>query len=453
MIGQSQQSQQDHGAMTEQDKHEETSTYDTPSRPASVEPPVETFAEKHTAATSEFNTRSVLALIGAFALMFCSVGFVNAFGVFQEYYAVTILSDKSPSDISWLGSFNVFCMFGMTFVAGFLTDKYGPTPLVCGGSLVTLFALFMTSICKEYWQLFLAQGFLLGIGIAFIVLPGFTTPAQHFAKSRGMALGIVVSGSSLGGVIWPIALHNLFTEVGFGWAVRIVAFIQLPLLVIGCVFTRPPVGLIGHAKGKADFSCMKNPILILLSSGLFLLYLGLFTPFFFITSWTESLGLDSDFAFYTISIINGASLFGRILPGILADRIGPYNIAILAATISGLICTCLTKATTVAGISVLSLAYGFSSGTQFMSLTVEDLGTKRVCASKLVPPSQFGVAMGSVMTFLSVAGLVGSPINGQILNVYGYLGISLFSGLAMLIGALIIVAARLKLEPKLLAKA
>jgi hypothetical protein len=59
--------------------------------------------------------------------MFCSVGFVNAFGVFQEYYAVTILSDKSPSDISWLGSFNVFCMFGMTFVAGFLTDKYGPT--------------------------------------------------------------------------------------------------------------------------------------------------------------------------------------------------------------------------------------------------------------------------------------------------------------------------------------
>jgi predicted MFS family arabinose efflux permease len=237
----------------------------------------------------------------------------------------------------------------------------------------------MTSICKEYWQLFLAQGLLLGIGIAFIVLPGFTTPAQHFAKSRGMALGIVVSGSSLGGVVWPIALHNLFTEVGFGWAVRIVAFIQLPLLVIGCVFTRPPVGLIGHAKGKADFSCMKNPILILLSSGLFLLYLGLFTPFFFITSWTESLGLDSDFAFYTISIINGTSLFGRILPGILADRVGPYNIAILAAAISGLICTCLTKATTVAGITVLSLAYGFSSGvspTQLMSLTIEDLGTK-----------------------------------------------------------------------------
>lgn len=289
-------------------------------------------------------------------------------------------------------------------------------PLVCGGSLVTLFALFMMSLCKDYWQLFLAQGLLLGIGIAFIVLPGFTTPAQHFSKSRGMALGIVVSGSSLGGVIWPIALHNLLTEVGFGWAVRIAAFIQLPLLVIGCVFVRPPLGLTGHAKGKTDFSSMKNPILILLSSGLFLIYLGLFTPFFFITSWTESLGLDSNFAFYTISIINGASLFGRILPGIVADRVGPYNIAILAAIASGLVCTCLTKATTVAGISVLSLAYGFSSGVSLCSVYCRSLSQiyvlnasqaiislQGVCASKLVPPSQFGVAMGSVMTFLSVA--------------------------------------------------
>jgi hypothetical protein len=54
IMSQSQHSHQDHGAMTEQDKHDEKSTYDTPSRPASVEPPVETSAEKHTTATSEF---------------------------------------------------------------------------------------------------------------------------------------------------------------------------------------------------------------------------------------------------------------------------------------------------------------------------------------------------------------------------------------------------------------
>lgn len=58
--------------------------------------------------------------------MFCSVGFVNAFGVFVEYYSKGLLASKSESDISWLGSFNIFCMFGATFAVGYLNDKYGP---------------------------------------------------------------------------------------------------------------------------------------------------------------------------------------------------------------------------------------------------------------------------------------------------------------------------------------
>lgn len=258
-----------------------------------------------------------------------------------------------------------------------------------------LFALFMTSLCKEYYQLFLAQGFLLGVGLASVLLPGYAISAQYFTKYRGLALGIVVSGSSLGGVIWPIVLNKLLVKVGFGWAVRIVAFIELPLLIIGCLSVRAPVQKAGHTKPKPDFSCVKNPVLILLAFGLFLVYFGLFTPFFFIEPWALSLGLDSSFAFYTISIVNSASLFGRILPGLLADRFGCYNIAVISAVSSGLVCTCMVKATSVAGITIFALAYGFTSGA-IISL-------QGVCAAKLVPPTQFGVAMGSAMTFLSIA--------------------------------------------------
>jgi len=42
---------------------------------------------------------SCMVLGGAFAVMFCSVGFINAFGVFQEYYKATFLKNKSASDI------------------------------------------------------------------------------------------------------------------------------------------------------------------------------------------------------------------------------------------------------------------------------------------------------------------------------------------------------------------
>lgn len=72
------------------------------------------------------SARSNLVLLGAWAAAFCSVGFVNAFGVFQEYYSSTLIPSKSSSSIAWIGSIQIFLMFGGTPVAGFLTDKYGP---------------------------------------------------------------------------------------------------------------------------------------------------------------------------------------------------------------------------------------------------------------------------------------------------------------------------------------
>lgn len=220
----------------------------------------------------------------------------------------------------------------------------------------------MTSFCRTYYQLFLAQALLLGIGVSLILLPAIAVVSQHFTRNRGLSLGMIVSGSSLGGVIWPIILRRLLTRIGFGWTIRTVAFIQLPLLLTCCLTIRYQKSHAMKAKLPLNFRCILNPTLMLLAVGLFFIYLGLFTLFFYITSYAISLGLDTNLAYYMISILNSASLFGRILPGVLADRIGPYNVMIIAAVMSGLVCCCWTAASTVAGVIVLSLAYGFASG-------------------------------------------------------------------------------------------
>ena len=48
--------------------------------------------------------RSGLALAGAALAYFVTVGFLNAFGIFQEYYTSVILRDLSEFQISWLAS-------------------------------------------------------------------------------------------------------------------------------------------------------------------------------------------------------------------------------------------------------------------------------------------------------------------------------------------------------------
>ncbi|KAF7894152.1 hypothetical protein EAF00_007666 [Botryotinia globosa] len=122
----------------------------------------------------------------------------------------------------------------------------------------------------------------------------------------------------------------------------------------------------------------------------------------------------------------------------------------------------MIKATSVAGITMFSLAYGFTSGVV--------ISLQGVCEAKLVPPTQFGIALGSVMTFLSIAqvsapypadlnsansssGLLNSSIKGNILDVWGYLGMSLFSGMIKLLGGLALLAARLQHNSQLLVKA
>lgn len=282
------------------------------------------------------------------------------------------------------------------------------------------------------------------MGLSFVLLPAFATVPHYFVRSRALALGITVSGSSLGGVIWPITLKNLLYKIGFGWSVRVAAFIMLPLLTAAWLCIRLPASPCDQPKTKAkpDLSIVKHPVLILLAIGLFFIYFGLFSPFFYITSWTISLGLNANIAFYMVSIINAASLFGRILPGLMADRFGAYNMMVLSALSSGLVCCCWTETTSMGGIVVFSLAYGFASGAV--------IGLQGACSAQIVKPCQYGVAMGVVMTVLSVAGLLGSPINGWILGAWGFLGLSLFSGLAMLVGAAVLLLARLKLDSRLL---
>ena len=98
----------------------------------------------------------------------------------------------------------------------------------------------------------------------------------------------------------------------------------------------------------------------------------MFSPFFFTTGYSVSLGHSASFSFYVLSIMNGASLFGRIAVGILADKFGAFNFTSIAALVGAIVCYCWTAATSVGGIVVWSMAYGFSSGVRLPNTHIPD---------------------------------------------------------------------------------
>jgi len=95
---------------------------------------------------------------------------------------------------------------------------------------------------QQFYQVFLTQGVGTGISLGFLFLPALSILSHHFARKRALAMGIAVSGSSTGGVVFPILINKMIEKYGFQWATRIAALVCLGLITIAlaCMRTRPP---------------------------------------------------------------------------------------------------------------------------------------------------------------------------------------------------------------------
>ena len=118
------------------------------------------------------------------------------------------------------------------FTSGPIYDRGHLRILVIVGSFGVVFGLMMLSICKTYWQALLTQGLVVGTGAGCLFVPCVAVLPTYFNTKLGLAVGLAAAGSSMGGVIYPTVLYQLIDKLGFGWSVRVLAFIALVTLVI-----------------------------------------------------------------------------------------------------------------------------------------------------------------------------------------------------------------------------
>ncbi|TEB29656.1 MFS general substrate transporter, partial [Coprinellus micaceus] len=178
---------------------------------------------------SEGGLHGWLSVAGGAMISFCTFGVVQSFGVYQDYYTRSSLTEKTPSEISWIGSVQVFLVFAVGLPAGKLMDMGFYRHTTVAGTLVYLFSIFMLSLVKphHYYQTFLAQGVGMGLGMGLMFLPALTITSHYFRRRRSLAMGAVVSGGSIGGCLYPVLLNNIFSNPsGFEWGVRLASRIS-----------------------------------------------------------------------------------------------------------------------------------------------------------------------------------------------------------------------------------
>ena len=65
----------------------------------------------------------------------------------------------------------------------------------------------------KYYQFFLSQGIGIGIGIGVLFVPSISVVTHYFMKRRAIAMGIVLSGSSLGAIVHTVILNKLLYRI------------------------------------------------------------------------------------------------------------------------------------------------------------------------------------------------------------------------------------------------
>ncbi|CAI7601418.1 unnamed protein product [Penicillium bialowiezense] len=386
-----------------------------------------------------------LTTAGTAFTFFAALGFANSFGVFEEYYLTHQLKDQAADKIAWIGSLSAFLQLAAGALGGPLFDRYGAW-VIRPAAVCYVFALMMTSLCQEYWQFMLAQGVLLGISMGLLQFPSMAAVMQYFDKNIAAALGAAVAGSSIGGVVIPIALSKMLnsTSLGFGWSVRIIGFVVTPLLAFSCLTVKarlPP--------RKTSFyllSAFTKLDYCLLVAAMFFMFFGFFTPLFYIPTYAVSRGMDATLASYLLAILNAASTFGRIIPGILADKFGRLNVLSLGGIITGIIIFCMNKAESNPALIVYSIAFGFWSGTIISGATA--------ALSIFIPnPRVTGTYLGMALGVSSLAALIGPPVNGVLVSKYhGFSEVSILSGATCVFGGLLALVLKTQTKQGLLGR-
>jgi MFS family permease len=166
-----------------------------------------------------------------------SWGFVNSFGAFQPYYQSIL--PQSPSTISWIGSIQACLMFTLGIFSGRALDRGWFRPTIAIGIAIQVLGIFALSGAKNYWQFLLTQGFCTGVGGGIFFIPMMGLCSTYFSTHRGLAIGLVTTGNSFGGVIYPVVVRQLLGKIGFGWTVRVLGFINVACLLVAMAFMKP----------------------------------------------------------------------------------------------------------------------------------------------------------------------------------------------------------------------
>ncbi|EIN08159.1 MFS general substrate transporter [Punctularia strigosozonata HHB-11173 SS5] len=311
-------------------------------------------------------------LAGAFLVETLVWGFPTAYGIFLVSYTEgPRFRDQKHSStllplIGTLSSGIIYCS-GTVIYPWIARYPQQRRPALWIGLLLCWASLFGASYATQVVVLVALQGVLYGIGGTLLYAPCISFLSEWFVNRRGLANGIIFAGTALGGLVIPLVLPPLLRKYGVATSLRILSIAMVVLLIPLLPFVKPrlPENRVrGPAARSLDRSWLKTDIFWLMLLVNTIQAFAYFVPMTWLPTFASALQLSDSSSAFSLALLNGSSVVGRIGMGALSDRVDSWLLALALLTLASLTVFVLwgVLAHSMVGLFVFSVAYGTIAG-------------------------------------------------------------------------------------------
>ncbi len=307
-------------------------------------------------------------IVAAGALMTCvALGAMFSLAVFLEPLATA--TGWSRAGISSAMTLNFLVMGLGAFGWGVASDRFGTRIVVVLGALLLGLALLLASRAASLLQFQLTYGILVGLAASAFFAPMIAATTAWFEDNRSLAVSLVSAGMGVAPMtISPLARWLIST---YDWrtAMLTIAIVAWSLLLPAALLVRrPPAATLLQSAAREGASAvsaieaLRSPQFLVLGLTFFACCAAHSGPIFHMVSYAIFCGVPAMAAVSIYSLEGLAGLGGRLLLGVLADRLGAKPVLIAGLLVQALAIASYAFVSQLGEFYVLAVLFGTAYG-------------------------------------------------------------------------------------------
>lgn len=363
-----------------------------------------------------------------------TLGFPTCIGIFftelqHEFQA-------SNSETSWFPSILTAMLHAGGPLCSILVGRFGCRVTVMLGGILACLGMVASSFCRTLSQLYVAAGFITGLGMCFSFQSTITVLGFYFTRRQAIANALASVGVSLGITLWPLLARYLLEDLGWRGTFLVFGGVFLHCCVCGAILrpvattvppetregppppSKTPVPSCLAACGRAVQRHLAFDILWhnagyrVFTLGVAWMILGFPLPHVFLVPYAMRHGVDEHRAALLISIIGFSNIFLRPMAGLVAGRQDfashrkyLFSLAVLLNGLTNLVCVASADFRVLVGYCLVYSVSMSGVGALFFQVLMD-----------VVPMDRFSRALGLCTILESISILISPPLAGFLLD-------------------------------------